>query len=221
MSQTPVFRVIPVLAVLVVVCPGAVRADDARGREVLRGLAPVTTLGNDAAGKAALKANLANTGAIQLGSAHQPTLLPFSDQQRQALRDGFIAGNATVLADGLGSTLGGVFQQLAPCTSKDDGATADCKPLPPATAKVVGTANDTARANSSAGKYFFANATTNGTIAVAPELASIIKDIGGVTDPFGKAYDLPAGAKGADKFGDFAPVPDRARRAHLQGQGLL
>ena len=204
MSTIAASRMLPVVTAFVLFA-GAAWADDASRLDVLRGLAPVTSLGNDAAGKTALKANLANTGAIQLGAAHQPTLLPFNDQQRQALRDGFIAANANVLADGLGSTLGGVFQQLAPCTSKDDGHTTDCAPLPPATAKVIGTAHDTARADSSAGKYFFANGTTNGTAPVAPELAAIIKDIGGVTDPFGKAYDLPAGAKGADKFGDSRP----------------
>ena len=197
-----------IFAVLADLClsSSAVRADDRHGLDVLRGLAPVATLDNDAAGRAALKANLANTGAIQLGLAHQPTLLPFNDQQRQAMRDAFIAtANASVLADGLGSTLGGVYQSRAPCTSDDDGKTAHCAPLSPAVAKVVGEASDLTRADAGAGKFFFANATTNGTLPVSPEAAAILKDAGGVTDVFGKAYDLPAGAKGADKFGDSRP----------------
>ena len=145
MAKSTVFPILPVLAAAAL-CASAARADNPTTLDVLRGLAPVTTLNNDAAGRAALKANLVNTGAIQLGAAHQPTLLPFNDQQRQAMRDAFIAGpNATVLADGLGSTLGGVFQKMAPCTSKDDGQTPDCVALPPAAAKVVGIANNTAR----------------------------------------------------------------------------
>jgi hypothetical protein len=197
MTKSTVFRVLPILAAFGL-CAGAARADDQNRLDVLRGLAPVTALNNDAAGRAALKANLANTGAIQLGVAHQPMPLPFSDQQRQAMRDAFIAANATVLADGLGSTLGGVFQKMAPCTSKDDGATPDCTPLPPATAKVVATANDIARADAGAGKYFFANATTNGTDPVSHEAAEILADVGGVTDIFGKAYGVPAGPEGGD-----------------------
>jgi hypothetical protein len=182
------------------------RASGQHTLDVLRGLAPVATLNNDASGRAALKANLANTGAIQLGLAHQPTLLPFNDQQRQAMRDAFIAtANASILADGLGSTLGGVYQSLAPCTSNDDGKPSQCAPLSPAVAKVVGEASDRTRADAGAGKFFFANATTNGTLPVSPTAAAILKDAGGVTDVFGKAYDLPAGAKSADKFGDSRP----------------
>jgi hypothetical protein len=205
MRTSKAVRILPILAALAL-CAGAARADDPARLDVLRGLAPVTTLSNDSAGRAALKANLMNTGAIQLGAAHQPTLLPFNDQQQRALRDGFIAtANASVLADGLGSTLGGVYQSLAPCTSDDDGKTAHCAPLSPAVAKVAGMASDLTRADAGAGKFFFANATTDGTQAASPEAAAIIKDVGGVTDVFGKAYDLPAGAKGADKYGNSRP----------------
>jgi hypothetical protein len=50
------------------------------------------------------------TGAIQTGALRQPTLLPFADQQQQALKDPFIAGgNIADLADGLGTTLGSSY----------------------------------------------------------------------------------------------------------------
>ena len=206
MRTSTALYILPVLAALALYASAA-RSDSATTLDVLRGLAPVTTLGNDAAGKAALKANLATTGAIQLGGAHQPTLLPFNEQQRQAMRDAFIASNATVLADGLGSTLGGVFQKLAPCTSNDDGARPDCTALPPLAAKVVDTANNNARADASAGKFFFANATTNGTDPVPQEAAKILADVGGVTDIFGKAYDVPARPEGGDSQGEDCVLP--------------
>src|ERR1700744_3319850 len=69
----------------------------------LQGLAPVSALQASPGGKAALKANLAVTGAIQQGRAHLPTLRPFSQEQQEALRDAFITGsNALELSDGLG-----------------------------------------------------------------------------------------------------------------------
>jgi hypothetical protein len=47
------------------------------------------------------------TGGIQTGAIPQPTLLPYAEQQQQALRDVFItSGNFAQRADGLGTTLG-------------------------------------------------------------------------------------------------------------------
>ena len=47
-------------------------------------------------------ANYTVTGAIQTGTANQPALQPFADQQKQALRDAYITfGNAAEFADGL------------------------------------------------------------------------------------------------------------------------
>jgi len=65
-------------------------AQTATNLTALEGLAPVSALHNTAAGKAALAANLAATGAIQGGTVRQPALLPFPAQQQQALRDAFI-----------------------------------------------------------------------------------------------------------------------------------
>ena len=73
----------------------------------LKGLAPVSSLSNSIDGKAALASNFTVTGGIQTGAIRQPTLMPFSEQQQQALRDAFITdGNLTQLTDGLGATLG-------------------------------------------------------------------------------------------------------------------
>jgi hypothetical protein len=61
-------------------------------------------LSNTADGKAALTANYKVTGSIQTGAIRQSTLLPFAEQQQQALQDAIIA--EANLADGLGTTLG-------------------------------------------------------------------------------------------------------------------
>ena len=107
-----------VLAVLALPAVGA-QAQTAANLNALRGLTPVTTLDNTPAGKAALAANLTITGAIQNGIAHRPTLLPFPEQQQQALRDAYItSGNANGLADALGSKLGGVWQVSASTTAR-------------------------------------------------------------------------------------------------------
>ena len=65
-------------------------------------------------GKAALASNYTVTGGIQTGAIRQPTLLPFAEQQQQALRDAFITdGNLAQLADGLGTTLGAAYEARA------------------------------------------------------------------------------------------------------------
>src|SRR6202008_593519 len=81
---------------------------------VLRGLAPVSALSTSPAGAAALAANFTVTGGIQTGAIRQPSLLPFAEQQQQALRDAFITdGNLAQLADGLGASLGAAYQARA------------------------------------------------------------------------------------------------------------
>ena len=77
----------------------------------LKGLAPVSALSNSMDGKAALASNFTVTGGIQTGAIRQPTLLPFSEQQQQALRDAFITdGNLVQLTDGFGTTLGAAYR---------------------------------------------------------------------------------------------------------------
>jgi len=168
---------------------------------VLNGLAPVTVLSNTEAGRAALAANYTVTGGIQTGAIRQPTLLPFADQRQQALRDAFItAGNLAELADGLGTTLGAAYQARAHYVDREHFTS-----LSEAVADVVAYAAATTATDSNAGKYFFANATTDGETPVSAEAAAILKDIGGAPDMFGKAYGRPAGTPGADAFGDSRP----------------
>jgi hypothetical protein len=197
------------LVVIVCACallsPGTATADSLTSLNVLRGLTPVTTLNNTEAGRAALAANLSVTGAIQNGVDGQPTLLPFADQQQQALRDAFITdGNAYQLADGLGTKLGDAYQSLTSYTRDADGKVHYTN-VSPAIADLIAFTSDTTKTDSNAGKYFFANATTDGKQPVSAEALSILHQAGGVTDIFGKAYNLPAGSEGGDVYGDSRP----------------
>jgi PAP2 superfamily len=176
-------------------------AQTAANMAVLRGLAPVSALSNSASGKAALASNFTVTGGIQTGAIRQPTLLPFAEQQQQALRDAFITdGNLVQLADGLGATLGAAYQARAHYLDRERFTN-----VSDSVAKVIAYANSTTAPDSNAGKYFIANATTNGKKPVSHEAMAIFKDVGGAPDPFGRAYGRPAGTPGADAFGDPRP----------------
>jgi hypothetical protein len=167
----------------------------------LQGLAPLTVLAKTAAGKAALGANYTVTGGIQTGEIRQPTLLPFTDQQQQALRDAFITdGNLADLADGLGTTLGAAYGARA---HYDDRLTYTS--VSPAVAALIAYTNATTGADSNSGKYFFANGTTDGKKPVSSEAIGILTGIGGSPDPFGTNYGLPGGSPGGDAYGDSRP----------------
>jgi len=210
-----------VLAALALPAAGA-QAQTAANLNALRGLAPVTALNNTAAGKAALAANLTVTGKIQNGIAHRPTLLPFPEQQQQALRDCFItSGDANGLADALGSKLGGVYQTAASYTSADDGKTVSFTNISPAVAHLIGYAFATTSSDSGSGKFFFANATTDGTKPVSPDAIAILKAVNGTTDIFGKAYNLPAGSQGADAFGDSRPFQTEPHFTPINGKDFF
>jgi outer membrane autotransporter protein len=175
-------------------------------QNALRGLLPVTVLNNTAAGKAALSTNLSVTGSIQNGLSGQPTLLPFAQQQQQALRDATITStNAYQLADGLGSTLGGVYQSKTSYTSTNDGTTTSSTNISTNIANLINYTYSITGSDSNSGKYFFANGTTNGTTPVSAAALAILNAGGGTTDIFGKAYGLTAGSTGADPFGDSRP----------------
>ena len=173
---------------------------------VLKGLAPVTVLLNSDEGKAALGANYRVTGGIQTGSIAQPTLLPFAEQQRQALQDAFVTwGNLAQLSDGLGTTLGAAYlARYHYDTAKD------YTKLPPTVDELVHYAASISGAHSEAGKHLFGNGTTNGTAAVSSDAAAIVDKIGGKKDVFGQAYNLPAGTTGADPWGDSRPYQTEA-----------
>ena len=188
---------------LVVLMMGGAWADaqTATNMAALKGLAPVSALANTTDGKAALASNFTVTGGIQTGVIRQPTLLPFPEQQQQALRDAFITdGNLTELADGFGSTLAAAYQARAHYLDRQRFTS-----ISDAVAQVIAYANSTSGSDSNAGKYFFANGTTNGKKPATDEAMAIFKDVGGAPDPFGRAYGLPGGAPGADPFGNSRP----------------
>jgi hypothetical protein len=167
----------------------------------LHGLVSLTTLGNTDAGRAALASNFTITGDIQSGVAHQPLLLSFADQQQQALRDALITGVAYELADGLGNKLGVAYQTTIIADCKTSIFT--CKL--PAVARLIGFANATSHADSDASKYFFANATRDGTEPVSGEAKLILTDVNGSTNVFGRAYGPPVGSGKANPFGNSRP----------------
>ncbi len=190
-----------------------VDAQTATNMAVLRGLAPVSALSSSAAGKAALASNYTVTGGIQTGAIRQSTLLPFAEQQQQALRDAFITdGNLAQLADGLGTTLGAAYQARAHYLDRQRFTS-----VSKSVADVIAYANSTTAPNSNAGKYFFANATTDGKNPVSDEAMAIFKDVGGAPDPFGRNYGKPAGTPGADAFGDSRPFQTEPRILQILG----
>ncbi len=189
------------LALLCALAPHRAPAQSMANMAALQGLAPVSVLPNTAAGRAALAANLSVTGAIQAGSLRQPTLLPFPAQQQQALRDAFItSGNATELADALGTRLGSVYQSLARYNGPGKFTS-----VSPAVASLFAYTNETTASDSNFGKYFFANGTADGKTPVSDPAAAILASNGGVTDVFGKAYGRVAGSAGADAYGNSRP----------------
>jgi hypothetical protein len=188
-------------ALLAVAPPQLGRAQSVTNMTAIQGLAPMSALPDTPMGKAALAANLQVTGAIQTGTAHQPLLLPFADQQAQALRDAFItSGDLSQLADGLGTKLAAAYQAKASYSTPKDFTN-----ISPSLANLIAYTVELTQADSQAGKYFFADGTTNGKIPVSAEAAAVFAKIGGSTDVFGKAYGHIAGTKGTDPFGDSRP----------------
>ena len=176
-------------------------AQSATDMVALKGLASVTALSNTDAGNAALGANFVVTGGIQTGAVVLPTLLPFPEQQQQALRDVFsTGGNLAQLADGLGTTLEAAYVARAHYIDRRKFTS-----ISQTVAEVISYANATSGANSNSAKFFFANATTDGTKPVSAEASAILKANSGSPDPFGRAYGLLAGTPGADKYGDSRP----------------
>jgi membrane-associated phospholipid phosphatase len=182
---------------------------------VLKGLAPMSTLPGSAAGKAALVANLSVTAAIQDGTANQPMLLPLAAQRQQALRDAFTtAGNASDLADGLGSTLEPVYHAAARYSSDDGGKTSSFTNLSPAVAQVLAYAFGTALADSGLAKFFFASGTQDGRTPASVEALAIFTQTGGSRDVYGKTYGE---GPGADSAGNPRPFLTRRSYSHYDG----
>ena len=203
-------RIKPALWLLAAVAlPQAGLAQNALNLKALQGLSPFAALGNSAAGEAALAANLRVTADIQTGKSDQPGLQPFAAQQAQAIKDAFITiANAAQLADGLGSKLGAAYDALNVYASSDDGKTVKITSGPAAVANLLVYTATLTGSDSNSGKFFFASGvqkTKGSAVPVNAAGAAILKNVAGTTDVFGKAYGVPAGAKGADPFGDSRP----------------
>jgi len=184
---------------------------------VLKGLAPVTALTKTGAGKDALGANFSVTGGIQTGRIRQPTLLPFAEQQQQALRDAFITDrNLAELADGLGTTLGSAY--VAHFHYIDQKQTSR---LPESLGSLIRYATATSGAHSNEGKYLFANGTTDGKTPVSSAEADIVNRVGGIEDVFGHAYHLQAGSPGADQYGNSRPYQTEPSVTSFAGPDYL
>jgi PAP2 superfamily len=178
-----------------------------------KGLAPVSALSSTPTGRAALAANFTVTGGIQTGVIRQATLLPFGEQQQQALRDAFITdGNLAQLADGLGAALSAAYQARAHYLDREQFTS-----VSDAVKGLIAYANSTSGADSNAAKYFFANGTTNGKAPVSDEALAVFKAVGGAPDPFGLAYDRPAGSPGADIYGNSRPFQTEATTLAIVG----
>ncbi|HVY16016.1 MAG TPA: phosphatase PAP2 family protein [Rhodopila sp.] len=200
----------------------SVNAQTAANLAALRGLAPVAALQNTDAGKAALAANLAVTGAIQQGTANQPGLRPFAEEQQQALRDAFITGgNALELADGLGTKLDGAYQAVVQYKSADDGKTSAFTNLSPAVAHLIAYASTTERADSALAKFFFANETLDGKTRASGAAIGILTAIAGSPDFFGKAYGRPAGSDGANRYGNSRPFMTQPHLLVFEGKDFF
>jgi hypothetical protein len=144
---------------VIIVGIGDANAQTATNIPVLKGLAPITVLRKSTAGKAALAANYTVTGGIQTGVIRQPTLLSFADQQQQALKDAFITdGNLAELADGLGTTLGSAYVARAHYKDRDHFTN-----VAQSVADLIAYTSGTTRSDSDSAKFFFANATTDGS----------------------------------------------------------
>lgn len=207
------FRIFLRIVALCALLSFQARAQSAADMAVLKGLAPVTVLSNTDAGNAVLGANYAITGGIQTGVITQPTLLPFAEQQQQALRDVFITnGNLAQLADGLGTTLGAAYLARAHYIDREHFTN-----LSQAIADVIAYAYATSSANATSSKYFFANETTDGKTPASAEAIAILKKIGGYPDMFGRAYGLPAGAPGADTYGNSRPFQTEPNVTRILG----
>lgn len=179
----------------------------------LRGLAPVTALANTEDGRAALAANFSVTGGIQTGTIRQPTLMPFAQQQQQSLRDAFIAfRNLADLSDGLGATLGAAYLARAHYYDREHYTN-----VSKTVADVIFYAERVATSDAGAGKFVFANGTMDGKTPAPAEVSAIFQEVKGAPDPFGRAYNRPAGSPGADRYGNSRPFQTQPMTVPISG----
>jgi hypothetical protein len=158
-------------------------------------------------------ANFTVTGGIQTGEFRQPTLLPFANQQQQALRDAFATdGDLANLADGLGTTLGSAYVARAHYIDR-----AHYSNLSQAVANLIAYVNAVTAEHSNGAKYFFANKTGDGKVLASSEALNIFEENGGEPDIFGRTYGVPAGTVGANAFGNSRPFQTEPHLSTFSG----
>ncbi|SDF63761.1 phosphatase PAP2 family protein [Terriglobus roseus] len=208
---TGLFRFVAI-ASLSIACVSAIAQSP--NDTALRGLSPVTTLYKTANGQAALSANLTVTGGIQTGAIPQPTLLPAEEQRQLALRDAAItSANAAQLADALGTALGSAYVARAHYIDRSHFTVAS-----ESVTQVLNVALSTSGTHSAIAKFFFANGTTDGKTAATGPAADAMHAANGVTDPFGRAYHLPAGSPNADTYGNSRPFQTEPEFRRIVGR---
>ncbi len=129
------------------------------------------------------------------------------------MRDAFIAfNNLTDLADGLGSTLGAAYQARAHYLDRQHFTS-----VSKSVAELIVYAESVALSDAGAGKFFFANGTLDGKTPPPPEAQTILQEIKGAPDPFGRAYGRLAGSPGADRYGDSRPFQTEPIVSPIEG----
>jgi hypothetical protein len=157
------------------------------------------------------------TGGIQTGTVRQATLLPFAEQQQQALRDVYVTdGNLANLSDGLGSTLGAAYLARAHYIDRERFTSISNN-----VANVIAYALAVTSRDANSAKHLIANGTTNGTKPAVAEAVAVIKDPGGTFDVFGRAYGHPAGSAGADIHGNSRPFQTEVSILSIVGPDYL
>ncbi len=202
------------LAFVVSQTPILAQSQTAATMDGLKGLSVVTVLSKTDAGRAALGANFTVTGGIQRGEWSQTTLLPYTEQQQQALRDVFLTRrNLAQLASGLGTTLYGAYVARAHYIDRTRFTAVSDAVTDLATYSLA-----VALTNSETAKFFFANRTLDGTKPASSEALAILTEIDGQTDMFGHAYRLEAGAKGGGIHGNSRPFQTQPAFERITGR---
>lgn len=213
--QAPYVVAVRIILAIAVWCIFSLTAQSQQNpeRAVIEGLSRAAILPTTSEGNAALAVNYVITGDIQTGNVRQPTLLPFHEQQQQAIRDAFITdGNLANLADGLGSTLGASYVSRAHYIDRTHFSSVSDR-----VASVISYVCKISSNDSAIAKFLFANGTTDGHTAASIEVLNYFSLEHAKLDVFGVSYQRPAGTAGADIFGNSRPFQTERDVVHFSG----
>ena len=117
--------------------------------------------------------------------------------------------------------MGTAYRTRATFSSSDDGRIKQFSNLSLALARLFAFATATTKADSAAGKYFFANGTIDSSAPAPPDVRAILGNIRGIVDVFGVAYHLPAGSKNAGAFGNSRPFQTMPELTAYEGKDFF